>query len=210
MSSSCSRRSITLRTSVAWFSGSSLGTVQTYSCSAESGARPRASSASCSRPKSAKAQRITSWGSPFSPALSPISSSPWSMRYSSRSSWSIPAGFRRNTPILRNRKLTLPVVARLPPPLVTMLRTAATVRVGLSVAVSTSRDRKSTRLNSSHSQISYAVFCLKKKKKKKKKKKNKKKKKKKKKRKKKRIKKKEKKKFYITSFITKKIFKRGF
>src|SRR5688572_32540003 len=34
-------------------------------------------------------------------------------------------------------------------------------------------DRKSTRLNSSHSQISYAVFCLKKKKKKKKKKKNK-------------------------------------
>src|SRR5688572_32633676 len=34
-------------------------------------------------------------------------------------------------------------------------------------------DRKSTRLNSSHSQISYAVFCLKKKKKKKKKRKNK-------------------------------------
>src|SRR2546427_4805551 len=32
-----------------------------------------------------------------------------------------------------------------------------------------SSDRKSTRLNSSHSQISYAVFCLKKKKKKKKK-----------------------------------------
>src|SRR6478672_12441796 len=32
------------------------------------------------------------------------------------------------------------------------------------------RDRKSTRLNSSHDQISYAVFCLKKKKKKKKKK----------------------------------------
>src|SRR5688572_32240474 len=37
-------------------------------------------------------------------------------------------------------------------------------------------DRKSTRLNSSHSQISYAVFCLKKKKKTKKKKKKKKKK----------------------------------
>src|SRR2546430_4906584 len=34
----------------------------------------------------------------------------------------------------------------------------------------TFEDRKSTRLNSSHSQISYAVFCLKKKKKKKKKK----------------------------------------
>src|SRR5438270_5908299 len=36
---------------------------------------------------------------------------------------------------------------------------------------STMIDRKSTRLNSSHSQISYAVFCLKKKKKKKEKKK---------------------------------------
>src|SRR2546427_7595723 len=33
------------------------------------------------------------------------------------------------------------------------------------VADSRARDRKSTRLNSSHSQISYAVFCLKKKKK---------------------------------------------
>src|SRR2546430_5597128 len=32
--------------------------------------------------------------------------------------------------------------------------------------VGCARDRKSTRLNSSHSQISYAVFCLKKKKKK--------------------------------------------
>src|SRR6266478_5452549 len=41
--------------------------------------------------------------------------------------------------------------------------------VGTSVAiglVAITRDRKSTRLNSSHSQISYAVFCLKKKKKK--------------------------------------------
>src|SRR5438270_9419234 len=34
-------------------------------------------------------------------------------------------------------------------------------------AACTAQDRKSTRLNSSHSQISYAVFCLKKKKKKK-------------------------------------------
>src|SRR5205085_12703094 len=33
--------------------------------------------------------------------------------------------------------------------------------------ISAARDRKSTRLNSSHSQISYAVFCLKKKNKKK-------------------------------------------
>src|SRR3989475_8525965 len=42
-------------------------------------------------------------------------------------------------------------------------------RVGLTAAEAEARgerDRKSTRLNSSHSQISYAVFCLKKKKKK--------------------------------------------
>src|SRR2546427_7456571 len=46
----------------------------------------------------------------------------------------------------------------------------AEVDRGNEVAVVTSAmsgDRKSTRLNSSHSQISYAVFCLKKKKKKK-------------------------------------------
>src|SRR5204862_6290512 len=41
---------------------------------------------------------------------------------------------------------------------------------GISPATATtSQDRKSTRLNSSHVEISYAVFCLKKKKKKKKK-----------------------------------------
>src|SRR2546430_12222977 len=39
-------------------------------------------------------------------------------------------------------------------------------RAGKRVVVVEQRDRKSTRLNSSHSQISYAVFCLKKKKKK--------------------------------------------
>src|SRR2546427_2113029 len=39
------------------------------------------------------------------------------------------------------------------------LRTSETIE-----AVPKSLDRKSTRLNSSHSQISYAVFCLKKKK----------------------------------------------
>src|SRR2546430_11520399 len=37
-------------------------------------------------------------------------------------------------------------------------------RITLKSCGSSSRDRKSTRLNSSHSQISYAVFCLKKKK----------------------------------------------
>src|SRR5688572_31508909 len=39
--------------------------------------------------------------------------------------------------------------------------------ISIDLSYSRRRDRKSTRLNSSHSQISYAVFCLKKKKKKK-------------------------------------------
>src|SRR3712207_6967131 len=42
------------------------------------------------------------------------------------------------------------------------LRRDAPVRAGAGAAI---RDRKSTRLNSSHANISYAVFCLKKKKK---------------------------------------------
>src|SRR2546421_3401733 len=41
--------------------------------------------------------------------------------------------------------------------------TCAVGRITISFT-STSADRKSTRLNSSHDQISYAVFCLKKKK----------------------------------------------
>src|SRR2546427_2927042 len=52
-----------------------------------------------------------------------------------------------------------------------VLRRGAHVHVQLGRVVGAraagGRDRKSTRLNSSHSQISYAVFCLKKKKKKK-------------------------------------------
>src|SRR3712207_7578923 len=38
------------------------------------------------------------------------------------------------------------------------------MRAGVEEAHKTGRDRKSTRLNSSHANISYAVFCLKKKK----------------------------------------------
>src|SRR2546430_11178217 len=55
----------------------------------------------------------------------------------------------------------LPVAAL---PLVTV-GTAVAFGVGVAggVASGRRRDRKSTRLNSSHSQISYAVFCLKKK-----------------------------------------------
>src|SRR2546430_6890730 len=41
----------------------------------------------------------------------------------------------------------------------------AAVRPGPTSCKPPRKDRKSTRLNSSHSQISYAVFCLKKKKK---------------------------------------------
>src|SRR5688572_32558583 len=40
---------------------------------------------------------------------------------------------------------------------------AANGRLQFDVASTAFEDRKSTRLNSSHSQISYAVFCLKKK-----------------------------------------------
>src|SRR5688572_22722748 len=47
---------------------------------------------------------------------------------------------------------------------VTLNRAALDARVDRSKYPASSRDRKSTRLNSSHSQISYAVFCLKKKK----------------------------------------------
>src|SRR2546427_2351188 len=52
-------------------------------------------------------------------------------------------------------------------PLIVHSRSRAPVDelVGAGAADGKSPDRKSTRLNSSHSQISYAVFCLKKKKK---------------------------------------------
>src|SRR3712207_7714386 len=43
-----------------------------------------------------------------------------------------------------------------------MSTTATGVDITLEGASATDRDRKSTRLNSSHANISYAVFCLKK------------------------------------------------
>src|SRR2546430_11780542 len=54
-----------------------------------------------------------------------------------------------------------PEIVRLPPPWLKL--TALPVRRSVT-PVTLYPDRKSTRLNSSHSQISYAVFCLKKKK----------------------------------------------
>src|SRR5256886_6288467 len=47
---------------------------------------------------------------------------------------------------------------------VTVLSDRAAVAAWLAPVPAGAPDRKSTRLNSSHSQISYAVFCLKKKK----------------------------------------------
>src|SRR5215469_15019047 len=60
---------------------------------------------------------------------------------------------------------TQPVVAGMtivgPPPRVSL---AVTLTVTTSPGTTATGDRKSTRLNSSHVEISYAVFCLKKKK----------------------------------------------
>src|SRR5688572_31790667 len=61
------------------------------------------------------------------------------------------SGRHRTIPILR------PVVST------TGCKEAEEQRTSVSSLLLTEVDRKSTRLNSSHSQISYAVFCLKKK-----------------------------------------------
>src|SRR3712207_8419914 len=60
----------------------------------------------------------------------------------------------------------LPIFSQLShaPPLITFERGQQTTR---QLSIPVKKDRKSTRLNSSHANISYAVFCLKKKKKKK-------------------------------------------
>src|SRR5438034_388739 len=50
------------------------------------------------------------------------------------------------------------------PPLATLLYAVETPSRGGDTLFTSTRDRKSTRLNSSHTVISYAVFCLKKKK----------------------------------------------
>src|SRR5690606_41625232 len=59
-----------------------------------------------------------------------------------------------------------PVAAPLPRPPLTAVATVAEIPVGnpfYAGSAALRRDRKSTRLNSSHVKISYAVFCLKKK-----------------------------------------------
>src|SRR3712207_9003785 len=49
-------------------------------------------------------------------------------------------------------------------PLETALVTARVIGAAIGILMASRKDRKSTRLNSSHANISYAVFCLKKKK----------------------------------------------
>src|SRR5438552_11747165 len=67
------------------------------------------------------------------------------------------------TTLFRSRSATSPESATLRA--VTRPSTAPPAYASRRESTPTSRDRKSTRLNSSHQIISYAVFCLKKKKK---------------------------------------------
>src|SRR5205809_1650232 len=71
------------------------------------------------------------------------------------------------TTLFRSRLVRLDERAHLPPafPLQAGLRDAGLWLAGLFAVLGIGIDRKSTRLNSSHGYISYAVFCLKKKKK---------------------------------------------
>src|SRR5436309_8720344 len=70
------------------------------------------------------------------------------------------------------RSPAAPVIARFvklaaPVPVVVAVSVPPSVPPPVAIAAVTVTDRKSTRLNSSHVKISYAVFCLKKKKNKK-------------------------------------------
>src|SRR5688572_31807126 len=74
----------------------------------------------------------------------------------------------RSRRISESGSLSRPAVCRLNGDLRVFPRGAAGIAGAAGGGFRQGADRKSTRLNSSHSQISYAVFCLKKKKKKKK------------------------------------------
>src|SRR5438132_2342328 len=72
------------------------------------------------------------------------------------------------TTLFRSQKAMVPARGEYrasPSRLVRVLILDAPINLGNSGQVATEKDRKSTRLNSSHTVISYAVFCLKKKKK---------------------------------------------
>src|SRR5439155_26432847 len=74
---------------------------------------------------------------------------------------------RRSTPLSRRTRVVLPGPVsniRVQPPLPRASKSStAPSRRPSSCSLTNARDRKSTRLNSSHVAISYAVFCLKKK-----------------------------------------------
>src|SRR3712207_6858728 len=71
-------------------------------------------------------------------------------------SWPVPGVARYRDPDV--------VAATSPDELVAARRTALSTAIGRPIDEDELADRKSTRLNSSHANISYAVFCLKKKK----------------------------------------------
>src|SRR3712207_7076116 len=73
---------------------------------------------------------------------------------------------RRSSDLLRHRRaaLALTAVPAATPPFLSLLTQADDTGPSPEKAAGAARDRKSTRLNSSHANISYAVFCLKKKK----------------------------------------------
>src|SRR5688572_15892979 len=79
-----------------------------------------------------------------------------------------PVAAEVNRPLRRTEELPMgDAEPRSRVPLIIAAAVIALALIGWLIwRASSDRDRKSTRLNSSHSQISYAVFCLKKKKKK--------------------------------------------
>src|SRR5258707_10415898 len=70
--------------------------------------------------------------------------------------------FRSKLPLVEGRDPSKPDEVLVPQPFAATLGIAPGDRISLSHNATT-QDRKSTRLNSSHANISYAVFCLKKK-----------------------------------------------
>src|SRR2546430_9305693 len=93
-------------------------------------------------------------------------------KFTSRQAGQLYAAWREASPQIRQRLLEQPQLFLKPQrkaepqaagsPLQELLRDLEMIA---AIAHRANRDRKSTRLNSSHSQISYAVFCLKKKRK---------------------------------------------
>src|SRR2546421_7901154 len=69
------------------------------------------------------------------------------------------------TTLFRSRRMCSSIGSGLTLPSGSSTKKRPPQRMSLTGSVEVKADRKSTRLNSSHDQISYAVFCLKKKKK---------------------------------------------